>query len=107
MSGDQAEAGAVGGGVVELATLRAKPGHEDAMAAALPAALALIESGAGCLGAGALRCVERPDEFVLRNRWVSVEAHLAFRDAPEFPAYRATFSDHLDKVVGFAHYLEI
>jgi quinol monooxygenase YgiN len=93
--------------VVELATMRAKAGHADGMADALPAAMSVIAAADGCLGAAALRCIERPDEFVFRVRWVDVAAHEAFRTAPEFPTYRAKFSDHLGEVVGFAHYVEI
>jgi quinol monooxygenase YgiN len=86
--------------IVELATMRAKPGHADDMAKALPAALAVIAAAEGCLEARALRCVERPDEFVVRNRWVSVVAHEAFRDAPEFSKYRATFIRYLCQELG-------
>lgn len=93
--------------VVELATMRARPGRSDEMAEALPAALTVVAEADGCLDTAVLRCVERPDEFVLRIRWTSVEAHHAFRDAPDFPHYRAHFAEHLDEVLGFAHYTEI
>jgi quinol monooxygenase YgiN len=93
--------------VVELATLRAKPGHGDALERALPAALAVIASADGSLGATALRCIDPPEEFVLRNVWESPQDHQRFRDTPEFTTYRATFSDHLDVVVGFAYYREL
>jgi len=93
--------------VVELATLRAKPGHGDEMERALPAALAVIATATGSLGATALRCIDPADEFVLRNVWVSPEDHQRFRETPEFADYRATFSEHLDVVVGFAYYREL
>jgi quinol monooxygenase YgiN len=93
--------------IVELATMKAKAGHADAMSVGLPAGLSVIAEADGCLGAKALRCIERPDEFVLRVEWVSVEAHEGFREHPEFPRYRAAFSEHLDHVVGFAHYVEL
>jgi hypothetical protein len=59
------------------------------------------------LGASVLRCIERPEEFVLRVEWTEVGAHLRFRDAPGFKDYRATFENHLEEVVGFAHYEEL
>jgi len=93
--------------IIELAHLRAKAGEEEAMAAALPAAVAVLETAKGCLGASALRCIERPDEFTFSVRWLEVQDHLAFREASEFARYRATFSEHLDEVIGFAHYSEL
>ena len=92
---------------IELATFRAKPEHEEEMAAGLAAALAVIAQAPGCLGAKAMRCIERPDEFVLRIEWTEVDKHLAFRDSADFPRYRAPFQDHLEEVVGFAHYNEL
>jgi quinol monooxygenase YgiN len=93
--------------IIENAQLRAKAGHEDAMSEALPAALAVLETADNCLGASALRCIERPDEFVFVIRWTDVQSHLDFREAPAFADYRATFSEHLDQVIGFAHYNEL
>jgi quinol monooxygenase YgiN len=93
--------------IIELAHLRAKAGQEDAMGAALPAALAILEGAEGCLAASALRCIERPDEFTFFIRWVEVQDHLNFREAPAFASYRATFSDHLQEVIGFAHHREL
>ncbi|GEL21780.1 hypothetical protein PSU4_07340 [Pseudonocardia sulfidoxydans NBRC 16205] len=93
--------------VLELATMRAREGHGDAMAEALPMALKVVAEAEGCLETGVLRCVERRDEFVLRMRWTEVAAHEAFRDSTDFPRYRAIFADHLAEVVGFAHYTEI
>jgi quinol monooxygenase YgiN len=93
--------------IVENAQLRAKAGHEDAMSEALPAALAVLEAAENCLSASALRCIERPDEFMFVIKWTDVQSHLDYREAPEFADYRATFSEHLDEVIGFAHYNEV
>jgi quinol monooxygenase YgiN len=93
--------------IIELAQLRAKAGQEDAMGAALPAAITILKSAKGCLEASALRCIERPDEFTFFVRWVEVQDHLDFREAPEFASYRATFSEHLEEVIGFAHHREL
>jgi len=93
--------------IVENAHLRAKAGHEEAMKAALPKALAILASAEGCHEASALRCVERPDEFQFVIRWTDVQSHLDFRETPLFADYRATFSEHLEAVIGFAHYEEL
>ncbi|WP_166459352.1 putative quinol monooxygenase [Amycolatopsis pithecellobii] len=93
--------------IVELVTMRAKPGHEDYLGRTLPKGLAVLAEAEGCLGTAVMRCIERPDEFVLRIEWVSVAAHEDFRAAPEFAHYRAPFADHLAEVVGFAHYTRI
>ena len=92
---------------IELATFRAKPDQVDAMAAGLPAAAGVIATAPGCLGATAMRCIERPDEFVLRVEWTEVQKHFDFRDSPDFPRYRSHFGEYLDEVVGFSHYNEL
>lgn len=38
------------------------------------------------------RGVEDPTEFFARVTWSSIEDHLRFREAPEFPAFKAHFS---------------
>ena len=92
---------------VELATFRAKPEDGDAMAAGLLAAVGVMAEADGCLGARVMRCIERPDEFVLRVEWTEVAKHFEFRDSANFPRYRANFAEHLDELVGFAHYNEL
>ena len=92
---------------VELATFRPKPHHGDAMAAGLPAAAGVIADADGCMGAAAMRCIERRDEFVLRVDWTEVASHLAFRESADFARYRSHFAQHLAALVGFAHYNEL
>jgi quinol monooxygenase YgiN len=92
--------------VIELASLRAKPGHGAEMREVLPAALSIIAEAEGCLGATSMQCIERPDEFVLRITWVAVSDHEAFRATPDFARFRAELVDHLGEVVAAAHYIE-
>lgn len=92
---------------IELATFRAKPDRADDMAGGLRTATDVIAQADGCLGATAMRCIDRPDEFILRVEWTEVEKHLAFRDSESFPRYRAHFQEYLLEVVGFAHYSEL
>ena len=93
--------------IIENAQLRAKAGHEDRMSQAIPAALEILGAADNCLGASAMRCIERPDEFTFVVRWTDVQSHLDFREAPAFADYRAAFSEHLDEVIGFAHFNEL
>lgn len=93
--------------VIEHATMRAGSGQEIAIAQALTAALAVVASAEGCLGTSLLHCIERPDEFVLRVVWTSVQAHHDFRSAAIYSTYRKHLPEHLGEVVGFAHYTEI
>lgn len=54
-----------------------------------------------------MRCIERRDEFVLRVDWTEVASHLAFRESADFARYRSHFAQHLEALVGFAHYNEL
>jgi quinol monooxygenase YgiN len=92
---------------IELATFRAKSDRAEAMAAAMPRAAAVIATAPGCRGATAMRCIERPDEFILRVEWTEVQKHLEFRDSSLFVEYRSHFGEYLEHVVGFAHYSEL
>lgn len=93
--------------IIENAHLRAKAGHADAMAASLPAALAILRAAEHCHEASALRCIERSEEFMFVIRWSDVQSHLDFRESAGFADYRAKFAEHLEQVIGFAHYDEL
>lgn len=93
--------------VIELATFRAKADQADGMAVGLPAAAGVIVKAPGCLGATAMRCIERPEEFIFRVEWTEVQKHFDFRDSALFPEYRSHFGEYLEAVVGFAHYDEL
>ncbi len=93
--------------VMEMAQLRAVPGREDELEAALPRALAVIGADEACLGATAYRCVERPGEFTLTIGWTSVAEHERFRETDDFGRYRAAMAGPLEEVVGFLHYTEV
>ena len=69
---------------IELATFRAKADQADAMAVGLPAAASVIVTAPGCLSARAMRCIERPDEFIFRVEWTEVQKHFDFRASALF-----------------------
>ena len=93
--------------VIELATLKAKPGHGDELGRALPEALAVIAGLDGCLGVSCLRCIERPDEFVARVEWVSIADHEAFRAGPGLGRFRAPIAAHYDGATALGHFTQI
>ena len=93
--------------VIELVTFQAKEGRGDDLGAVFPEALPLVtEVAAGCRGASVMRCVERPDEFVVRVEWDSVEAHEVFRASPEIEPFRAAVGAHLQEILAVSHYEE-
>jgi quinol monooxygenase YgiN len=92
---------------VEIASVRAHPGRGDDLESALSRGAAIIDGDFRCHGTKIHRGIERPDDFILSIVWDSVEAHAAFRDSPEFQAYRAEVAGPLDEVLGFAHYREV
>ena len=94
--------------IIELAILRATAGHGDAFADALTSTLSSVAGAAdGCLGASALRSVERPEELALSVEWVSVAAHEDFQKTDTFAGLRPAFQEHLDEVVSIAHYSKL
>ena len=55
------------------------------------------------MGATAVRCIERRDEFVLRVEWTEVAKHLAFGSPLTLIALES-LAEYLEALVGFAHY---
>lgn len=74
--------------IVEHALLHVTSGREEEFEASLPLALPLIESAPGCHGAQVRRQVEDRSTYLLLVNWVSVEAHMAFRDSDLFGPWR-------------------
>ena len=58
----------------------------------------------GCAWVRLLHCIEVPDRFILVICWDSVEAHMAFRAAPEFEAWREATADYREVPVDMTHY---
>jgi quinol monooxygenase YgiN len=90
--------------VIEIARMSAKPGSADLLAAGMEGAVRVLASVPGCRGAGAHRCVEDPDAFVLLVTWSAVSDHGDFRSSPAFAEYRSQIQDHLAGAHEFAHY---
>lgn len=75
--------------LVERAELPITPGREEEFAAAMASALSdLLEGEAAAERIVSFaRGVENPSLFLLLVEWPSVEAHMAFRETPQFAAF--------------------
>jgi heme-degrading monooxygenase HmoA len=93
--------------VVEHAVRDVRPGlageFEEAMAQALP----IIEAVPGCRGARVMRCVERPDAYLLLVGWDSVEAHtIGFRGSEPYERWRTLLHHFYDPFPVVAHFVD-
>jgi quinol monooxygenase YgiN len=72
----------------EIARIDVTPGSEAAFEAGAAEAAPLFKAAAGCHAMRLHRSHEVPGRYWLIIAWDSVEAHLAFRDTPEFAEWR-------------------
>ena len=76
--------------IVEVATIRVKPGSEDDFQQAVRKAADIFRRADGCLGFVLTRCVEDPGHFDVVIRWRTLEDHTeGFRNSPLFAEWRA------------------
>ena len=92
--------------ITEHAWLPVTPGREDEFAAAVVAALPVIESAPGCHGAEVRRQIEDPSTFLLLVRWRSVEAHMDFRATELFDTWRGLTHSFYDTTPTVTHFSE-
>jgi len=58
-----------------------------------------------CLGYDLDQCDDDPNTFVLRIRWISVEAHIeGFRRGPNFPPFLAAIRQFVPMIAEMRHY---
>lgn len=93
--------------ITELATMRARDGHGDLLAATLAEAAAVLEADDGCRGVRVMRCVEDPDTFSLQVAWTSVAAHKAFGSSAGRDSFRELVGQHLAPGPTSAHYEDV
>lgn len=67
-----------------VATIQAKEGHADELAAILQGSLAAVRAEEGCLRYDLHRVRRRPDELVMVERWASKAALKAHGSAEHF-----------------------
>lgn len=99
MSG--ADAGS--GPVLEIAIVTARAGEEEALAAAYPAALAVVLEHPGARSGRVVRQVEDPRVFSLLIEWDSVAAHLDFGASPLLQRFRDALGGRVESGSA-AHY---
>ncbi|MGH6617448.1 putative quinol monooxygenase [Sphingomonas sp.] len=78
----------------EIARIDVIPGSEAAFEAAAAEAMPLFKAAAGCHAMRLRRSHEVAGRYWLIIAWDSVEAHLAFRDTPEFAEWRRLVAGH-------------
>jgi heme-degrading monooxygenase HmoA len=93
--------------VLEVALIDAKPGEQDALAAAYGQARQLVTDTPGCRSIRMTRGIETPTRFVLLVEWDSVEAHQVFRDSDRFPQWRALIGPHFAQPPHVEHFTDV
>lgn len=91
--------------VFEIVKMHAAEGRSDELERGLAAGVHAIADHPACDGVRVYRSIEHPDAFVLIAEWESVEAHQAYFDSPNSPAFRSHVEGlrDLDRV-DVAHY---
>ena len=65
----------------------------------------VLDRSPECLGYDLARCVDEPQCYVLRIRWVSAQAHLqGFRRSPLFREFFAAIRGYVDDIEEMRHY---
>ena len=91
--------------ILELAPLKIRPGQAADFEAAFREAQRIISAMPGYLSHELQRCIERPDEYVLLVRWVSVEAHEeGFRESPSYQTWKSLLHKFYDPFPTVLHY---
>jgi len=91
--------------IVEIASIRIKPGHEERFEAAIGQAADLLKRAEGCHGLELQRCVEKPDLYHVRIHWLTVDHHMiAFRNSPLFLEWRALVGPHFATAPEVQHF---
>jgi heme-degrading monooxygenase HmoA len=93
---------------VEHAELTVDPEQAEQFLAAFEEGRRAIARSPGYLWSELLRGVERPDAFLLRVGWESVEAHTeVFRSSGLYTQWRAAVSPYFAKPPAVEHYADL
>ncbi len=91
--------------ILEIAILDVKPGEGGAFEAAFATARPLISATPGVLELELRPGLERPDRYLLRVRWESVEAHtVGFRGSDRYPEWKTRLHHFYDPFPTVEHY---
>jgi heme-degrading monooxygenase HmoA len=81
--------------LVERSEIIVREGAEAAFATAMKATgVPLLEATEGVVAVSFGQGVENPAKFILMVEWASMDAHVAFTQAPTFPDLRAVFAPY-------------
>ncbi len=92
--------------ILEHAWLHVHPGDADAYVEAVRQARQVIERAPGCHGIELRQQIEDPERFLLLVRWVSVEAHMAFRASADFAEWSRLTHAHYNLPAEVTHFDE-
>lgn len=77
----------------------------QAFEAAYAAAAPSLDASAHCLSYELSRCVEEPEQYILRIEWDSLEGHeQGFRGSPEFQPFLAAIRPFFGQIAEMRHY---
>lgn len=94
--------------IIEVATIRVKPGAEAEFEAAVGKAVEVFRRAEGCLGLVLTRCVEDPAHYDVVIRWTTLEAHtVGFRTSALFAEWRALVGPHFAEPPSVKHYANV
>lgn len=96
------------GMIIEVATIKVKPGSEADFEAAVKLAAEVFRRAEGCLGLALTHCVEDPEVFDVVIRWKTLEDHtVGFRGSPLFAEWRALVGPHFAEPPSVKHYANL
>lgn len=94
--------------ILEVAPLHIRAGLEPAFEAAFKEAQTIIVTMPGYISHELQRCIERPSEYILLVRWVSLAAHeIGFRQSPQYQQWRTLLHHFYDPFPVVSHYANV
>ncbi len=94
--------------ILEVATLKLRPGESAAFEAAFREAQVLLGSSPGYQRHELRRCLETVDQYLLLVWWDSLESHThGFRRSPEYQRWRALLHHFYDPFPTVEHYVAV
>jgi heme-degrading monooxygenase HmoA len=91
--------------ILEVAPLHVRAGRSAEFEVAFSIAQRLLAAAPGYLSHDLQRCLDRPDEYLLLVRWVSVEAHeIGFRTSAAYQEWKRLLHHFYEPFPVVSHY---
>jgi heme-degrading monooxygenase HmoA len=91
--------------ILEVASLKVRPGQAAAFEAAFAVAQTIISSMHGYVSHQLQRCVEEPDKYILLVNWRRLEDHtIGFRHSAEYQEWRRLLHHFYDPFPTVEHF---